>query len=170
MKIMNIFKKITTVKPKSKNIQYFKIYRWDPEQRQKPYVSTYPVNVDDCGPMVFFPFVGAAVEMKGRPTSPLHESLVALAGPVMGSVAAFSCLAGGVVYDSDFLTRLAYWGCVLNLLNLLPIGHLDGGRIAATLGDRFMRAGLVLCGAAFLVQPTSLILSIFFCAADDKTF
>ncbi|KAG5187772.1 alpha-helical ferredoxin [Tribonema minus] len=34
------------------NIQYFKVYRWDPEQRQKPYVSTYPVDLDECGPMV----------------------------------------------------------------------------------------------------------------------
>ena len=29
-----------------------KIYRWDPEQKQKPYISTYPVNMDECGPMV----------------------------------------------------------------------------------------------------------------------
>mmetsp|Transcript_22438 Transcript_22438/g.34710 ORF Transcript_22438/g.34710 Transcript_22438/m.34710 type:complete len:265 (+) Transcript_22438:121-915(+) len=35
-----------------KNIKYFKIYRWDPEQKQKPYVSTYPVDLDECGPMV----------------------------------------------------------------------------------------------------------------------
>lgn len=33
-------------------IRYFKIYRWDPEQQQKPYMSTYPVNLDECGPMV----------------------------------------------------------------------------------------------------------------------
>ena len=37
---------------KSSNIKYFKIYRWDPEQKQKPYVSTYPINLDECGPMV----------------------------------------------------------------------------------------------------------------------
>lgn len=34
------------------NIKDFKIYRWDPEQKQKPYVSTYQVNLDECGPMV----------------------------------------------------------------------------------------------------------------------
>lgn len=33
-------------------IKYFKIYRWDPDQKQKPYVSTYPVDLNDCGPMV----------------------------------------------------------------------------------------------------------------------
>jgi succinate dehydrogenase (ubiquinone) iron-sulfur subunit len=37
----------------SENIKYFKIYRWDPEvPGQKPYTSTYPVDLDDCGPMV----------------------------------------------------------------------------------------------------------------------
>ncbi|EWM29428.1 succinate dehydrogenase iron sulfur protein [Nannochloropsis gaditana] len=34
------------------NIKFFKVYRWDPEQNQKPYLSTYPVDLDDCGPMV----------------------------------------------------------------------------------------------------------------------
>lgn len=34
------------------NIKYFKIYRWDPETKQKPYVSTYPVDLNECGPMV----------------------------------------------------------------------------------------------------------------------
>jgi len=36
----------------AERIKYFKIYRWDPEQRQKPYVATYPVDLNDCGPMV----------------------------------------------------------------------------------------------------------------------
>lgn len=42
-------------KPDSKatNIKYFKIYRFDPDQvDQKPYISTYPVDTSDCGPMV----------------------------------------------------------------------------------------------------------------------
>lgn len=33
-------------------VKHFKIYRWDPQQKQKPYVATYPINLDDCGPMV----------------------------------------------------------------------------------------------------------------------
>jgi succinate dehydrogenase (ubiquinone) iron-sulfur subunit len=38
--------------PPAERIKYFKIYRWDPEQKQKPYLSTYPVNLNECGPMV----------------------------------------------------------------------------------------------------------------------
>lgn len=38
---------------KQERIKYFKVYRWDPEiQNQKPYLSTYPVDLNDCGPMV----------------------------------------------------------------------------------------------------------------------
>ena len=34
-------------------IKYFKVYRWDPEiENQKPYLSTYPIDLDECGPMV----------------------------------------------------------------------------------------------------------------------
>ena len=34
-------------------MKYFKIYRWDPDTPdQKPHLSTYPVDLDDCGPMV----------------------------------------------------------------------------------------------------------------------
>ena len=32
--------------------RFFKVYRWDPEKEQQPYYTTYPVNLDDCGPMV----------------------------------------------------------------------------------------------------------------------
>jgi succinate dehydrogenase (ubiquinone) iron-sulfur subunit len=42
--------KLSTTKPK--NIKYFKIYRWDPEKKGKPYECTYPIDLDDCGPMV----------------------------------------------------------------------------------------------------------------------
>mmetsp|Transcript_9073 Transcript_9073/g.13563 ORF Transcript_9073/g.13563 Transcript_9073/m.13563 type:complete len:262 (-) Transcript_9073:80-865(-) len=44
--------KAMSTKPASEFIKYFKVYRWDPEEKHKPYVQTYPVNVNDCGPMV----------------------------------------------------------------------------------------------------------------------
>jgi hypothetical protein len=35
------------------NIKQFKIYRWDPDVAgQKPYVATYAINLDECGPML----------------------------------------------------------------------------------------------------------------------
>lgn len=37
---------------KNSSIKNFKIYRWDPEKKGKPYVQTYPVDLDKCGPMM----------------------------------------------------------------------------------------------------------------------
>lgn len=37
---------------RAQRIKYFKVYRWDPDQNQKPYLSTYPVDLNDCGAMV----------------------------------------------------------------------------------------------------------------------
>mmetsp|Transcript_4326 Transcript_4326/g.13488 ORF Transcript_4326/g.13488 Transcript_4326/m.13488 type:complete len:297 (-) Transcript_4326:83-973(-) len=35
------------------NVKYFQIYRYDPEvPGQKPYLATYPVDLNECGPMV----------------------------------------------------------------------------------------------------------------------
>jgi len=36
----------------SKNIHNFSIYRWDPDSGKKPRVETYPIDLDDCGPMI----------------------------------------------------------------------------------------------------------------------
>ena len=42
----------TANKPKATNIHHFKVYRWDPDQDQDPYFSTYPIDLNDCGPMI----------------------------------------------------------------------------------------------------------------------
>jgi len=33
-------------------IKYFKIYRWNPDNYSKPTITTYPVDLKSCGPMV----------------------------------------------------------------------------------------------------------------------
>lgn len=39
--------RVDGVCPLQTNIKYFKIYRWDPEKNQKPYLSTYPVDLNE---------------------------------------------------------------------------------------------------------------------------
>ena len=36
----------------AKNIKRFKIYRWTPDDGQKPRIDTYEVDLDACGPMI----------------------------------------------------------------------------------------------------------------------
>ena len=36
----------------AKNLQTFRVYRWNPDDGQNPRIDTYQVDRDDCGPMV----------------------------------------------------------------------------------------------------------------------
>jgi Zn-dependent protease len=88
---------------------------------------------------VFVPFLGAYVALRGQPFDPWRNALVSVAGPVAGGIAALACLVYGAAVGSDLLLALAYAGFFLNLINLLPIGILDGGHILRSW--RVLRAG-----------------------------
>jgi Zn-dependent protease len=76
---------------------------------------------------VFIPFLGAYVRHTGG--NPWQTARVAIAGPILGGVAALACFALGEVQSSNLLIALGYFGFVLNLINLLPFGILDGGSV-----------------------------------------
>jgi Zn-dependent protease len=88
---------------------------------------------------VFIPFLGAYVALKNAPFDPWRNARVTLAGPVVGGLGALGVLAAGVALDSRLLQALAYTGFFLNLINLIPIGILDGGRLLDSW--RVLRAG-----------------------------
>lgn len=78
---------------------------------------------------VFVPFLGAYVALKGQPFDPWRNALVSIAGPIAGGLAALACLLYGGATGSDLMLALAYAGFFLNLINLVPLGFLDGGHI-----------------------------------------
>ena len=88
---------------------------------------------------VFIPFLGAYVALRGQPFDPWRNALVSVAGPVAGGIGALACLVYGNAVGSDLLLALAYAGFFLNLVNLIPIGILDGGHILRSW--RVLRAG-----------------------------
>jgi Zn-dependent protease len=88
---------------------------------------------------VFLPFIGAYVALRNMRFDPWVNAKVSLAGPVTGGVGAFACLAAAEAMDSDLLRALAYTGFLLNLINLAPIGILDGGHVLRSW--RVLRAG-----------------------------
>jgi Zn-dependent protease len=100
-------------------------------------------GVPSSAPM-FVPFVGAFVSMRQMPGNAWQEAKVGLAGPILGSVGAFAVLAAGDHYHSNLLRALAYFGCFLNLINLVPVVPLDGGRAAAALHPIFWFVGLFM--------------------------
>jgi Zn-dependent protease len=90
------------------------------------YLEAYREGLSPQWP-VFIPFLGAYV--KHTRGNPWQTARVAIAGPILGGVAALVCFALGEASGSDLLVALGYFGFVLNLINLLPFGILDGGSV-----------------------------------------
>jgi len=76
---------------------------------------------------VFVPFLGAYV--KHTRGNPWQTARVAIAGPILGGLASLVCYLIGKANGSDLMLALAYIGFLLNLINLLPVGILDGGAV-----------------------------------------
>jgi len=76
---------------------------------------------------VFIPFLGAYV--KHTRGNPWQTARVAIAGPMLGGVAALGFYLLGRADHSSLLIALAYFGFFLNLINLLPVSILDGASV-----------------------------------------
>jgi Zn-dependent protease len=111
---------------------------------------------------VFIPFVGAFIAMKQQPTDAKTEAIIAAGGPVLGSIAAFACLALGLEFDNRLLLALAYTGCLLNLFNLIPVSPLDGGRIVTAISPYMWLIGIpiLIIVAVKYPNPFTIILVI----------
>ncbi|HTV72102.1 MAG TPA: site-2 protease family protein [Candidatus Acidoferrales bacterium] len=112
----------------------------------------------------FIPGLGALINMQGPPASVLHESYIALAGPVFGSLGALACYLYGLGTLNAFWIACAYTGFFLNLFNLFPVLPLDGGRVVGSISPRIWIFGLVAIIVAALSfhwwNPLLLILII----------
>ncbi len=78
---------------------------------------------------MFVPFLGAFVLIKNSPLNPWRNALVALAGPAAGGLASTVFWGFGESMNSNLLRALAYVGFLVNLINLVPVGILDGGAV-----------------------------------------
>lgn len=107
----------------------------------------------------FIPFLGALIMLKRNPRDAVTEAYIAIGGPVLGSAAAFVCFCLAWATDHPLFYVIAYIGFVLNLINLLPIHPLDGGRIATTVTRWMWIAGL-LSGIIIVIYIKSILLFI----------
>ena len=92
---------------------------------------------------LFIPFLGALIAMKRRPLDAKTEAYIAFGGPLLGTIGAVAVFGAAYYMDSSLLYSLAYIGFFLNLINLLPIHPLDGGRIAIAVTRWLWLVGLV---------------------------
>lgn len=98
------------------------------------------------------PFVGGAAVPERVFETRLEELFVALAGPTFGLAQAALLYVLYVAYGHPLLGAAAGWVAVLNLVNMIPITPLDGGRImkcaTMSIGSRTGMA-MLLAGTAF---------------------
>jgi Zn-dependent protease len=114
----------------------------------------------NVGLPTFIPFVGAWIELKEQPMDAETEAFVGIAGPMLGSGAAFVCYILARESGSDLLMALAYAGFILNLFNLIPLSPLDGGRIVSVVSPRLWFWGIPLLVALFFWMPSPMLVLI----------
>ncbi len=134
-----------------------------------------------AGMMVFIPFIGGAVTLKDQPRSAYDDAQIGLAGPIAGT---FACLVALQIYKwtgAPLYLAIAAAGFAVNLINLLPIGMLDGGRISAAVTKWMWVFGGGVLVYKVVKQPNPLMLLVLLLVAfqvyasilrekDDKAF
>jgi Zn-dependent protease len=116
-------------------------------------------------PVFLGPF-GAFTAMHRQPRDARQEAIIALGGPLVGTAAAILLFVFAETLQpgnlQSLLFALAYFGCFINLFNLIPMSPLDGGRITTALSRWMNVVGLVIMAAfvLFLSNPFALLLLI----------
>ncbi len=134
-----------------------------------------------AGVMVFIPFIGGAVTLKDQPRSAYDDAQIGLAGPIAGTFASLVVLQMYKWTDTPLYLAIAAAGFAVNLLNLLPIGMLDGGRISAAVTKWMWVVGGGALIYKVIKQPNPLMLVVLLLVAfqvyasiarekDDKSF
>ncbi len=108
----------------------------------------------------FIPFLGALITLKKQPMDAATEAYLAFGGPLIGTVGAMGALALGAGLESPVLLSIAQVGFFLNLINLIPIHPLDGGRIVTAISRWLWVVGLI-GGLIVIVYLKAIIFLIF---------
>jgi Zn-dependent protease len=112
----------------------------------------------------FIPFIGAAVTLRTMPGDAATHARIALAGPLVGTLAVAAACLTAAVTNSQSVILFAQLGALINLANLIPIGILDGGSILAPISRWIsvfgMLLAIVLSGWLMLVGQFSPFLLV----------
>lgn len=105
---------------------------------------------------VFLPGLGAYVRWQALGVTKRQIAQISLAGPLAGWMAAAGCYWLYMQTHVPVWAALAQTGAVLNVLNLIPVWALDGGKAMDALG-KVERAGLMAAALACLAYTGNLI-------------
>jgi len=114
-----------------------------------------------AGLPIFIPLVGAFVTMRRMPQGVRDEAEIALAGPLAGTIGGVACLLVYWRTGLPVLLPLAYFSFYLNLLNLIPVGPLDGARVTGAISRWIWPIGLIgVAIGAWYTQDMLLIVLV----------
>ncbi len=116
-------------------------------------------GIEASAPM-FIPFLGAVIAAKSMGDDAAAEARVGLAGPIIGSLAALVPLGIWLATGEEFWQALAYVGFFINLINLIPVLPLDGGRAMAALSPWVWIGGYAALIALFFVFPNPILILV----------
>ena len=116
-------------------------------------------GIEASAPM-FIPFLGAVVAAKSLGDDAAAEARVGLAGPVLGTIGTLIPLVLWLATGAEFWQALTYVGFFINLLNLLPVLPLDGGRAMAALSPWVWFAGYAGLVALTFIFPNPILILI----------
>ena len=106
---------------------------------------------------VFIPFMGAAIFQREHPQNALRQAEIGIAGPIAGTIGATVAFAA---YGNTHFAPLLIWawfGFLINLINLIPAGMLDGGWILAPVSKWIAPVGLAFIVLVFFAGAAQLI-------------
>jgi len=118
-----------------------------------------------AGFMVFIPFIGGAVTLKDQPRTVFDDAIIGLAGPFFGTMASLAVLQVYKWTADPLYLLIAFLGFALNLINMIPIGMLDGGRISAAISKWMWVFGGGAIVYKVIDQPNPLFILIAVLAA-----
>jgi Zn-dependent protease len=115
---------------------------------------------------IFVGPLGAFTNLRRAPGDAGKSGIIALAGPALGTVAALMCFLLASIaapgYARYLLLALAFFGCFLNLINLVPVGFLDGAKVADAIPKWMNVVGLLVVAGVVLLfgNPIGIIFLI----------
>jgi Zn-dependent protease len=112
---------------------------------------------------IFYPGVGAIIDLHQSTPGPIDNALLGIIGPIFGTIASATCWGIFAVTGVHYWAELAFIGMMFNLFNLLPLGEIDGGRVSAVLSRWLCVPGYILLGVlAWFVRTPIVLLSLVF--------
>jgi Zn-dependent protease len=111
---------------------------------------------------IFIPFLGAMINLKRNPRDAETEAYIAFGGPLLGTIGALGAFLIGWYWELPLFIYISWIGFFLNLINLLPIHPLDGGRISVAVSRWLWLFGLT--GGLVIILYLRAYIMMFFWA------